>query len=65
MSPDALRRQWRHGSGSALARRRGVACLSLLSAGSMGMIASYQLGLITHLPDLPCAGSGLGSGRRL
>jgi vitamin K epoxide reductase family protein len=56
MSPDALRRQWRQGPGSALARRRGVAALALLSAGSMGVIALYQLGLIEHLPDPPLPG---------
>ncbi len=56
MSPDVLRRQWRQGSGSALARRRGVAGLALLAAGSMGVIALYQLGLIEHLPDLPAPG---------
>lgn len=56
MSPNALRRQWRQGSGSALARRRGVAGLALLSAGSMGVIALYQLGLIKHLPDPPAPG---------
>ncbi len=56
MSPDALRRQWRQGPGSALSRRRGVAGLALLSAGSMGMIALYQLGLIKHLPDPPVPG---------
>jgi uncharacterized membrane protein len=56
MRPDALRRQWRLGSGSALARRRGVAGLALLSAGSMGIIALYQLGLIKHLPDPPVPG---------
>lgn len=40
----------------AFARRRGVAGLALLSAGSMGVIALYQLGLIEHLPDLPAPG---------
>jgi uncharacterized membrane protein len=56
MRPGALRRQWRQGTGSALARRRGVAGLALLSAGSMGVIALYQLGLIKHLPDPPTPG---------
>lgn len=56
MNPGALRRQWRRGSGASLARRRGVAGLALLAAGSMGVIALYQLGLIEHLPDPPAPG---------
>lgn len=56
MSPDTLRRQWRRDREGTLARRRGVAGLALLAAGSMGVVALYQLGLIEHLPDLPLPG---------
>jgi hypothetical protein len=38
------------------ARRRGVAALSLLAAGSMGVVASFQLGLVRQLPDPPLPG---------
>ncbi len=53
MKPEDLSEQLRQGSGPFLARRRAVAGLSLAAAGSMGLIALYQLGLIRHLPDLP------------
>jgi uncharacterized membrane protein len=56
MKLDRLRHYWRRGSGAALARRRAVAGLALLAAGSMGVIALYQLGLIEHLPDPPVPG---------
>ena len=54
--PAAVRDRWRGASGAVPARRRGVAALSLLAAGSMGVVASYQLGLIRRLPDPPLAG---------
>ena len=41
----------RLGQGDALRRRRRVAAMALLSAGSMGVVAAYQMGLIKHLPE--------------
>ncbi len=37
----------------SLARRRAIVRLSLLGTGSLGMVASYQTGLLSHLPDPP------------
>jgi uncharacterized membrane protein len=48
-----LSRELRRGTGDRLARRRGIAALSLVAVGSMGMISLYQLGLIKHLPEPP------------
>jgi uncharacterized membrane protein len=52
-TPEELSDQLRNGSGGALARRRGVVCLSLVAAGSMGLISLYQIGIIKHLPEPP------------
>ena len=41
----------RMGQGDALRRRRRVAAMALSSAGSMGVVAAYQMGLIKHLPE--------------
>lgn len=49
----ALSHALREGSGPHLSNRRRVAALMLGAAGSMGVIAAYQLGLIRHLPDPP------------
>jgi uncharacterized membrane protein len=53
LSPKALSRALRTGTSDALKKRRGVLALSLTAAGSMGLIALYQMGVIKHLPDLP------------
>ncbi|MGI8854139.1 MAG: vitamin K epoxide reductase family protein [Thermomicrobiales bacterium] len=53
IAPEALSDELRNGSGDALARRRGVVGLSLVAAGSMGLIALYQMGIIKHLPEPP------------
>ncbi|HEV2126228.1 MAG TPA: vitamin K epoxide reductase family protein [Chloroflexota bacterium] len=53
MEPALLSRQLRRGSGTLLQRRRWASGLSLFAAGSMGVIALYQLGIIKHLPDPP------------
>ena len=53
MRPEELSAQVRHGTGPYLARRRGVVGLSLAAAGSMGLIALYQTGIVKHLPDPP------------
>ncbi|HEY7791724.1 MAG TPA: hypothetical protein VIC33_14505 [Vicinamibacterales bacterium] len=36
-----------------MARRRGIVALALAAAGSMGVIALYQSGVIRHLPEPP------------
>ena len=41
----------RMGQGDALRRRRRVAAMALSSAGSMGVVAAYQMGLVKHLPE--------------
>jgi len=46
---DALRR----GADEFLSRRRRTAALSLLSIGSLGVVAAYQNGLVRHLPEPP------------
>ncbi len=56
MTSTELSWQLRHGTAEALARRRKVAALALTAAGSMGVIALYQLGLIHHLPEPPLPG---------
>jgi uncharacterized membrane protein len=53
MRPETLSRELRRGRGGALARRRGIVGLSLLSAAAMGMSVLYQMGLLRHLPDPP------------
>lgn len=48
--------QLRNGQSENLTRRRGVAGLSLVSIGSLSVIALYQLGLVKRLPELPLPG---------
>ncbi len=56
MRPRELSRQLRLGTGSHLARRRGVVGLSLLASASMGVITLYQMGILKHLPEPPLPG---------
>lgn len=49
----ALSRELRHGGGEHLERRRKMVVLALTSIGSMGLIALYQMGVISHLPEPP------------
>ncbi len=44
----------RMGQGDALRRRRQVAALALSSAGSMGVVAAYQMGLSSTCPSHDC-----------
>ncbi len=53
MRPEELSRQLRRGSGRYLRRRRGVVGLSLVAAGSLGLVTLYQIGLISHVPEPP------------
>ena len=45
----------RTGQGDALRRRRRVGAMALSAAGSMGVVAAYQMGLLKHLPEPPLA----------
>ncbi len=51
MRADVLSHQLRHESNTHLRRRRGVVAMSLTAIGCMGLIVSYQMGLISHLPE--------------
>ncbi len=51
MQSRELSRELRRGSGHFLESRRGVIGLSLLAAGSMGLIALYQMDILEHLPE--------------
>ncbi len=53
MTAEELSRELRLGTGTFLARRRGIIGLSLISAASMGIISLYQMGIIEHLPEPP------------
>lgn len=53
MTPRQLSHELRHGTHPDLRRRRGIVGLSLLSAGAMGVIALYQMGIIRHIPEPP------------
>jgi hypothetical protein len=50
---ETLGRELRLGSGRFLSHRRRIVGLSLAAAGSMGLIALYQMGIIRHLPEPP------------
>jgi hypothetical protein len=56
MDPEQLSRAVRETSDSSMRHRRGVIGLSLAAAGSMGLIALYQSGVIRHLPEPPLPG---------
>lgn len=53
MKPEALSDALRTTSDATTRRRRGVIGLSLAAAGSMGLIALYQSGVIRHIPEPP------------
>lgn len=53
MDPGRISTQLRHNNSRSLSRRRGIVGLSLLAAGSMGLIALYQTGIIRHIPEPP------------
>lgn len=53
MNPTELSRQLRHRHDAFMPQRRKVVALSLISAGSMALIALYQIGSIRHLPEPP------------
>ena len=51
--PEQLSEELRHGHGEFLEERRAMASLSLFSAGIMGMIGLYQIGVLKRLPEPP------------
>jgi uncharacterized membrane protein len=53
MEPADLSDALRNSTDPSMSRRRGVIALSLAAAGSMGVIAAYQSGLIRHIPEPP------------
>jgi uncharacterized membrane protein len=53
MTPEDLSKAVRETSDLTMSRRRGVIGLSLAAAGSMGLIALYQSGLIRHIREPP------------
>jgi uncharacterized membrane protein len=54
--PEQLSEQLRHDTGNFLEHRRGIVGLALGAAGSMGLIALYQMGIVKHLPEPPLPG---------
>jgi hypothetical protein len=56
LRPAKLSRQLRRDSGGFLAQRRGIATLSLVAIGAMGLISLYQMGVLKHLPEPPLPG---------
>src|ERR671930_1363873 len=56
MDPTDLSQVLRETTDATMRRRRGVIGLSLAAAGSMGLIALYQAGVIRHIPEPPLPG---------
>lgn len=56
MRAKELSRQLREDDGGFLGQRRGIVALGLAAAGSMGLIALYQIGILRHLPEPPIPG---------
>lgn len=53
MEAQHLSQALRETSDATMTRRRGIVVLSLAAAGSMGLIALYQSGVIGHIPEPP------------
>jgi uncharacterized membrane protein len=53
MKPEDLSKVVRETSNLTMSRRRGVIGLLLAAAGSMGLIALFQSGVIRHIPEPP------------
>ena len=56
LTPEQLGTDLREGSSTFLTHRRGIVGLSLFSAGIMGGIALYQMGVLKKLPEPPLPG---------
>ena len=50
---EQISRDLRTGRGELLRRRRRVGAMSLGAVGSMGVVAAFQMGLVSHLPEPP------------
>src|SRR6266536_2221930 len=53
MKPEDLSKAVRESDSLPMSRRRGIVGPSLAAAGSMGLIALYQSGVIRHIPEPP------------
>lgn len=53
MNPTLLSHELRRKTGGSLKQRRAIVGLSLVAAGSMGIIALCQMGILKHLPEPP------------
>ncbi len=53
LTPEQLSADLREGSSTFLKHRRGIVGLSLFSAGVMGGIALYQMGILKKIPEPP------------
>ncbi|MEO6873054.1 MAG: vitamin K epoxide reductase family protein, partial [Chthoniobacterales bacterium] len=51
-----MSQELREGEGGSLPQWRGIVALELAAAGSMGLIALYQMGILRHLPEPPLPG---------
>jgi hypothetical protein len=56
MTPHKLSAELRTSEGGYLSQRRGIVACGMVAAGTMGLIALYQIGLIKRLPEPPLAG---------
>jgi hypothetical protein len=53
MDPRQLSHELRTDRSDHMRRRRGIVALSMTAAGSMGLIALYQIGLLKRIPEPP------------
>lgn len=53
MNPRLLSHELRRQRGGSLKQRRAIVGLSLVAAGSMGIVTLYQMGILKHLPEPP------------
>ncbi len=51
MTPKQLSHELREGESEFLDHRRSIVALALAAAGSMGLIALYQIGILKHIPE--------------
>jgi uncharacterized membrane protein len=56
MNPGKLKAELRHDDRRFVRKRRGIATLSITAIGALGVVALYQLGVFTRLPELPIRG---------
>lgn len=56
LTPEQLSADLREGAGKFLQNRRSIVGLSIFSAGIMGGIGLYQLGVFKRFPSRRCPG---------